>query len=152
MVDRLPRFAAGKLDATGNGAYLAEVAAQRYGHNRIEQVKFSEGWYRDNMPPWKAAFEDATILIPRDADVISDHRAVKLVRGIAQLPKGDSGGKAKRHGDSAIANVLANAASRAEVMEYAYEPAQPTGAGPRYDDDPDDAWDAPRARFGKGAY
>lgn len=114
-VDRLPRFAAGKLDATGNGAYLAEVAAQRYGHGRIEQVKFSEGWYRDNMPPWKAAFEDGNILIPRDADVISDHRAVKLVHGIAQLPKGDSGGKAKRHGDSAIANVLANAASRVEL-------------------------------------
>ena len=31
ICDRLPRFIGGKMDASGNGAYLAEVAAQRYG-------------------------------------------------------------------------------------------------------------------------
>ncbi|BFR47447.1 terminase family protein [Nitratidesulfovibrio sp. HK-II] len=158
LIDRLPLFTAGAMDASGNGAHVAELTAQEYGLGRIAQVKMTENWYRENMPRYKAAFEDGTIVIPRDANVIADHRAFKLVRGVGRLPDADTsndktkGKKAKRHGDSGIAGVLAYAATCAEVMEYAYEPAQPTGAGPRYDDDPDDARDAPRARFGKGAY
>ena len=42
IVDRLPRFTFGKLDARGNGQYLAEVAMQRYGASRIEQVMLSD--------------------------------------------------------------------------------------------------------------
>src|SRR4051812_17477820 len=61
IVDRLPRFRAGKLDARGNGQFLAEVAMQRYGATRIEQVMLTAEWYRANMPPYKAAFEDDTI-------------------------------------------------------------------------------------------
>jgi phage FluMu gp28-like protein len=38
IVDRLPHLIAGAMDATGNGAYLAEMAVQRYGA-RIRQVK-----------------------------------------------------------------------------------------------------------------
>jgi phage FluMu gp28-like protein len=124
-LDRLPRFTAGKMDATGNGAYLAEVAAQRYGFTRIEQVKLSEGWYRDNMPPWKAGFEDGTLEIPRNADIIADHRAVRLKRGVAMIEAGNTGDKrARRHGDSAIAHVLAYASSRDDkaFVEYAYHP------------------------------
>jgi phage FluMu gp28-like protein len=60
VVDRLPRFMAGALDATGNGMYLAEVAAQRYG-TCIEQVMLNEPWYRANMPPFKAALQDGTL-------------------------------------------------------------------------------------------
>lgn len=45
IVDRLPRFMAGAMDARGNGQYLAEVAMQRYGSTRIEQVMLTEGWY-----------------------------------------------------------------------------------------------------------
>jgi phage FluMu gp28-like protein len=136
LVDRLPLFTAGAMDASGNGAHVAELTAQKYGLGRIAQVKMTENWYRENMPRYKAAFEDGTIVIPRDANVISDHRAFKLVRGVGRLPDADTsndkakGKKAKRHGDSGIAGVLAYAATCAEVMEYAYEPAQPTGAGP----------------------
>jgi len=60
IVDRLPRFQAGALDARGNGQYLAEQAAVRYGE-RIEQVMLTLDWYRDNMPRYKAAFEDGSI-------------------------------------------------------------------------------------------
>lgn len=117
IIDRLPRFMAGALDATGNGAYLAEVAAQRYGWQRIAQVKLSEKWYAENMPPFKAAFEDDTTLMPRDADLVSDHRAVKLIRGVAKVPRDEraGSGKSKRHGDGAIAHALAYAASRMDV-------------------------------------
>lgn len=123
IVDRLPRFSAAQFDATGNGAYLAEVAMQRYGSGRVAQVKMSLEWYRENMPPYRAAFEDGTIVLPRDADVLADHRLIKSIDGIGQVPraertKGQDG--AKRHGDAAIAGVLAYAATRMDVALYEY--------------------------------
>jgi phage FluMu gp28-like protein len=110
LVDRLPRFRAGAMDARGNGQYLAEVAMQRYGQTRIAQVMLSTEWYRDNMPPFKAAFEDKTLTIPKDADVLDDLRAIKLEKGVAKVPdsartRGSDG--RERHGDSAIALVMA---------------------------------------------
>lgn len=115
IVDRLPRFRHGALDARGNGQYLAEVAQQRYGADRITQVMLSESWYRENMPRYKNAFEDRSIVLPKDADVIEDHRALKKIKGVIKLPetrtsetgsKGKKNKKKKRHGDSAIAGAL----------------------------------------------
>lgn len=108
-VDRLPHFAGGALDARGNGQYLAERAMQRYGANRIHQVMPTESWYRDYMPRYKAAFTDRTILLPRDADIIADHRAFKVVKGVAKVPETRTKGqdKKQRHGDSAIAGAMA---------------------------------------------
>jgi len=110
IVDRLPNFRAGALDARGNGQYLAEVAMQRYGASRILQVMLSTEWYRENMPRYKAAFEDKTIVLPRDADILDDHRAVRMEKGVARVPetirnKGRDQGQ--RHGDAAIAGALA---------------------------------------------
>lgn len=109
IVDRLPRFSHGALDARGNGQYLAEVAAQKYGENRISEVMLSEKWYREAMPKYKAAFEDKTILLPKDADVIEDNRAFKMIKGVARLPekKTKATDKKQRHGDSGIAGALA---------------------------------------------
>jgi phage FluMu gp28-like protein len=109
IVDRLPRFRFGALDARGNGQYLAERAMQKYGASRIAQVMLSEPWYRDHMPRYKAAFEDRSILLPMDRDLIEDHRYIRVVKGVAKLPEGKTKGKDKkqRHGDSAIAGALA---------------------------------------------
>ena len=85
-VERLPGRGAGALDARGNGQYLAEVTAQKFGASRIEQVMLSTEWYRANMPPFKAAFEDKTLLVPKHADVRTDLRAIKMDRGIAKIP------------------------------------------------------------------
>jgi phage FluMu gp28-like protein len=116
IVDRLPRFRFGALDARGNGQYLAERAMQKYGADRIAQVMITEGWYRDSMPAYKAAFEDQTIMLARDADVIEDHRAFKIIRGVAKLPEIRQKGKdnKKRHGDSGIAGAMAWFATRAD--------------------------------------
>jgi phage FluMu gp28-like protein len=125
VIDRLPRFTHGALDARGNGQYLAEVAAQQYGSSRISEVMLTEPWYREQMPRYKAAFEDRSIILPRDADIIEDHRAFKMIRGVARLPETKNTGsdRQKRHGDSGIAGVLAwFAANNEEVVEYAYHP------------------------------
>src|SRR5271154_6390167 len=126
IVDRLPRFTAGAMDARGNGQYLAETAAQRYG-SRVVQVMLSEGWYRENMPRYKAAFEDGTIEIPRDADVLADHRAIVVENGIAKISDRRTGSDGKgRHGDSAMAAALPYFASRTEAGLIAYTPARPS--------------------------
>jgi phage FluMu gp28-like protein len=116
ICDRLPRFQFGALDARGNGQYLAERAMQRYGEGRIAQVMITEAWYRENMPAYKAAFEDQTIMMARDADVIEDHRAFKVIKGVAKLPELRQKGKdnKKRHGDSGIAGAMAWFATRQE--------------------------------------
>lgn len=133
IVDRLPNFLKGAPDARGNGSQLAESAAVRYGFNRIERVMLSEGWYRDNMPPFKAALEDGTFdEIPADRDVTGDIRAFRIVKGVARIPekrtteKGD-GSKSgdKRHGDAGIAAVLADYASRQETEIFEYHRVQP---------------------------
>jgi len=119
IVDRLPRFQYGALDARGNGQYLAEVAMQKYGANRIAQVMLSEAWYRENMPPYKSAFEDRSIIIPKDADVIADHRAFKMTRGVAKIPETKEKGtdSKQRHGDAGVAGALAFFATRQEVTD-----------------------------------
>jgi phage FluMu gp28-like protein len=126
IVDRLPRFTAGAMDARGNGQYLAETAAQRYGGS-IVQVMLSESWYRENMPRYKAAFEDATIEIPKDADVLADHRAIVLDHGVAKMSERRAGTDGKgRHGDSAMAAALAFFASRTDPGEIAYTASRRT--------------------------
>ena len=126
VVDRLPRFRKGALDAGGNGAYLAEVAAQRYGSTRIEQIKLSEGWYLENLPRTKAALQDDNLAgIPKDNQVRDDLRALAVVNGIPKLPKAKTqkadGQKLQRHGDSAIALALGDYAMRCEVVPMEYQ-------------------------------
>ncbi len=115
LIDRLPRFTGGAFDARGNGQFLAEVAMQRYGASRIQQVMLSEGWYREHMPPVKAALEDGTLDgLPRDGDVLADLRAVQVIKGVPRIPETRTTGedKGKRHGDAAVAVALAYFASR----------------------------------------
>ena len=128
LLDRLPKFLHGKMDARGNGQQLAEYAWQRYGAQRIERVMLSDAWYRDNMPGFKSAFEDGAILIPQDADVRQDLRDLKTIKGITKLAesshrKGTDG--QQRHGDAAIALALAWAASQTDVEQFAYTPVNP---------------------------
>ena len=122
VVDRLPRLVGGALDATGNGAYLAEKAAQRYGATVVE-VKLSEAWYRTEMPAYVEAFQDGTIVLPQHEDVLRDHQALQYVNGIIKVPddhrfKGSDG--FDRHGDSAVAGALGYFASRADLEEFGY--------------------------------
>lgn len=110
IIDRLPRFRAGALDARGNGQYLAEVCAQKYGGTRIAQVMLTQEWYRENMPPFKAAIEDGKMTLPQDADVLADLRTIVMEKGVAKVPdsarvKGSDG--RDRHGDTAVALALA---------------------------------------------
>ena len=107
ILDRLPRFSGVSLDARGNGSALAEAARQQYGPEKVREVMISEGWYRETMPLLKAGIEDKTLLLPRDAGILSDFRSLRVVKGVARVPeqrtKDKTGG---RHGDSAVACAM----------------------------------------------
>jgi phage FluMu gp28-like protein len=132
IADRLPRFSGAKMDARGNGNYVAEATMQRYGGGKAEgdglihMVMLALNDYREMMPPFKAAFEDAMLEVPRHADVLGDLRQIRLVNGVPKIPddasrEGHDG--RQRHADAAIAGMLAYAASRADAVEYDYTPA-----------------------------
>ena len=165
ILDRLPRFISAAMDATGNGAPLAQETATRYGLERINQVKINEAWYREVGPLFKAAFEDGTTELPRDLDVYQDHRAIKLVRGVPHITreqkrtgKGEDAGKGaqeQRHGDSAIAHMMAYLASLMDIAEYGYVSAFAKAGGAHADPDDDagrDDWRARGALFNQGSW
>jgi len=113
IMDELPQFRHAKFDARGNGQSHAEAALQRKGVARVECVMASPTWYAANFPPYKAALEDQSIEIAKGEDVISDHRRVILKNGYPAMDDGrDKGSDGDyRHGDGAIARVLAWAAT-----------------------------------------
>ncbi len=123
VIDRLPNFRCGANDARGNGQSVAEHAWQQYGTAHVLAVMLSTEWYRTHGAPFKAAFEDDTIRIPRDADVRADLRTIRMDNGVAKIPDNAHGtgtdGK-PRHGDTAIAIWLAHYASRQDV-EWEYD-------------------------------
>lgn len=132
---RLPRFFKGAMDATGNGAALAEAAQQKFGSSLVEAVNFSVGWYREETPKFKSNFEDEMILVPADDDTVSDIHMFKIIDGVARMPskrKADSTGQG-RHGDSGIACLLADYASRQDSVEIEHEAGPTRKAG----DEPD---------------
>lgn len=122
------RLVGAAFDATGMGWTVAEDMGRRFGLREdvegsglVWPLKFTEEWYRLQMPPLKAAFEDGTISIAPDADHLEDLRAVKVVRGIPRVPPLRTGEKGRRrHGDYAIALALAHWASTMRVVEYGY--------------------------------
>lgn len=118
VIDHLPNFCGGASDARGNGTALAEFAESKYGASRIEKVMPSQPWYLEAMPDYKKALEDERLRMPYDDDVKTDHAAIEEHNGVPKVPersryKGKDGGK--RHGDAAIALVLANYAARKKM-------------------------------------
>jgi phage FluMu gp28-like protein len=123
LQERLPRYGHGAFDASGNGAYIAEVSRQKFGE-RVSEIKLSQEWYRVNGSAYIEAFGDRTVTLAADEDVLRDHQALSYVGGIVKVPddmryKGEDG--LTRHGDTAIAGMLAWYASRQGAHEYGYE-------------------------------
>nr|WP_113865491.1 terminase family protein [Brenneria salicis]NMN90540.1 phage FluMu gp28-like protein [Brenneria salicis ATCC 15712 = DSM 30166]RBP64870.1 phage FluMu gp28-like protein [Brenneria salicis ATCC 15712 = DSM 30166]RLM31588.1 hypothetical protein BHG07_04845 [Brenneria salicis ATCC 15712 = DSM 30166] len=119
ICDRLPRRDGIKLDGRGNGNYLAEQAAERYG-NEVEVVMPSVAHYRENMPRFKAAFEDDELVVPKHEDVVNDLGQIVVLRGVPGIDDKENKGSDghKRHGDSAYAIFLAFLASKEDCRRY----------------------------------
>lgn len=124
VLDLLPQWMA-KLDARGNGQSHAEATAQKYGLERVECVMFTAGWYALHFPKYRAALEDRTFILAGGENVVADHRLVVLKAGFPGMSsdhvKGTDG--ENRHGDSAVAGVLAHAAAETEFEKIEYTSA-----------------------------
>jgi len=120
VVHRLPKFNRGILDANGNGMPLAQLARQEFGALRIEELLATESWYRETMPLVLDAFENDGIELPADDDVLQDLRLVRMINGVARIPRDvrtDASDGGKRHGDSAIAIINGYAASLTDTVD-----------------------------------
>lgn len=110
LIDGLPRFGGGAMDATGSGQTLAEYTADKFGHSRIHQVNLSRAWYGQYMPKFIEGFEDGAIDLPRDDNLANDLRAIEEVDGIPMVQKARTADVKDpdlyRHGDAAVALCL----------------------------------------------
>lgn len=118
LVERLPRFAGMRVDATGAGTALGQAMASLIGDEGVA-VNLSVGWYRESMPPVKGDIQDRAMSLPADADILDDLRMIEDIDGAPRVPKDkrrDGRDGQSRHGDTAIAAVLAHAAARARSV------------------------------------
>lgn len=113
LLEALPRKRGMAFDATGNGGYLAESAALKYGTEIVDQVSLNDPWYREWMPKLKAEFEDLNLDIPRHEDIKDDLCHIQVINGVPKIDKGSTKGQdgKQRHGDFAVALAMAVRAS-----------------------------------------
>jgi phage FluMu gp28-like protein len=87
----------------------------------------------------KAHFEDMTITIVKDADVMDDLRALQInSRGVPCIPQGKTDQGKARHGDSAVACCMLIAATQMEGGEIDFTPLPSKSDRWQEHDDKDD--------------
>lgn len=134
ILTNVPRLGRAAVDSTGNGSSLGEHLAQQYGEVLINRVGVAGnawlGWYAENLPKFKARFEDGKITIPQDLDVRQDLTAFQVIDGVPKLPKVRVQSKSPdadkgdyRHGDAGVALALCEYASRQGA--YIFKPSKP---------------------------
>lgn len=120
--DRMPNLFRARLDAGGNGAWIAEQALMEWGDQVVEPMALSQKWYAETMPRFKESHESRLITYPRDLDVRDDLGMIVRIDGIPKLPSDKKNAshtsKTRRHGDAAIALALGHsAACEASAMD-----------------------------------
>lgn len=145
ICDRLPRLSGLAFDATGNGGYLAEQAALKYGSGLVDQVQLNLAWYALWMPKLKGEFEAFNLEIARHQSVLDDLLAIVVEKGVPVIDKGrqkdlaSKDSKAKRHGDIAVALCMAVRASYMEggLIDFTAVPRHSRGFDNVYDEQSD---------------
>lgn len=74
---RNPYLRRAAVDMSGLGRQFAERAAERYGSSRVEGVAFTRQTKEILAYPLRTRFENATVRIPDDMEILADLRAVK---------------------------------------------------------------------------
>lgn len=138
MIDALPNFRGGAMDATGPGQTLAEYTADRYRISgspdpveMIHQIMLTRKWYGEWMGKMVQGFEDGIYDLPRDLNLENDLRAVESFDGIMMVPDARrqdlKDPDLYRHGDFAISLVLGEYAA---VNKIIHAPIEFKTAGP----------------------
>ena len=121
-LDSLPQLRSVAMDAGGNGQQMAEDAADRYGRPRVQEIQLTRKIYAEAWPAAKRRLEDDEYALPRSQNWRDDLRSVTVEGGVPLIPgrdtRMDKTAGQKRHGDAAIAFLLADHASVAEPISY----------------------------------
>jgi phage FluMu gp28-like protein len=120
LMNTIPNFGGGAFDSRGNGQMIAEYAAQEW-PGYVQQVMITIAWYAATFPKLKERMEDTTTTIPDDAFIREDFRVVGLKAGVPCVLERSGGPRERRHGDGAIAKLMAVHAAD-EDEEKGYQP------------------------------
>jgi phage FluMu gp28-like protein len=106
LMNNVPNFGGGAFDARGNGQMIAEYAAQEW-PGYVYPVMITTAWYAETFPKLKERMEDGTATIPDDIFIREDFRVVGLKAGVPCVLERSGGPRERRHGDGAIAKLMA---------------------------------------------
>jgi len=120
LMNTVPNFGGGAFDSRGNGQMIAEYAAQEW-PGYVQQVMITMAWYAANFPKLKERMEDSATTIPDDARIREDFRMVGIKAGVPCVLERSGGHRERRHGDSAIAKLMATYAVNADENK-GYQP------------------------------
>lgn len=147
IFDNLSHIWGASLDARGNGQMLAEMLAQDYGSDIVNQVMISTGFYAEFMPLLKSRFESRELEIPASIGIIEDFRLVTMIKGVPRIPDARSGEKGMsgklRHGDTVVAECMVEHAIKNDsgYQEYSYEGIRQTNDFKANGGEDDSDWD-----------
>jgi phage FluMu gp28-like protein len=120
VMDTLPNLGSAAFDSRGNGQMIAELAAQEW-PGYVHQVMITMKWYAETFPKLKGRMEDGTTTIPDDPFIRDDFRVVGLKAGVPCVLERSGGPRERRHGDGAIAKLMAFYAAKEDEAK-AYQP------------------------------
>lgn len=139
LFEKLPRFSSAAMDATGPGMVFAEYTADKFGRTLIHEIDLSRKWYGEWMPKMQQKFEDGSYDLPADVDLEGDLRIVEDIDGIPMVRKAERRDfkepELVRHGDFAIALVMAEYAACNRGAPIEFMPLPSKHAAPSRDDD-----------------
>jgi len=140
-LDTVPNLGGAAFDGRGNGQMIAELAAQEW-PGYVHQVMISTKWYAENFPKLKGRMEDGATTIPDDPLIRDDFRVVGLKGGVPCVLERSGGPRERRHGDGAIAKLMAVFAATEDdakgYRQYKYEAVETQN---RFRPRGDDEWD-----------
>jgi phage FluMu gp28-like protein len=141
LMNNMPNFGGGAFDSRGNGQMIAEYAAQEW-PGYVYQLMITMAWYAQAFPKLKGRMEDATTAIPDDASIREDFRVVGIKAGVPCVLERSGGIRERRHGDGAIAKLMAvYAADNDEEKGYQPMTYEPVETPNRYKTGGKDPWD-----------
>lgn len=108
----LPQVRRCCIDNTGIGRQFAERAQQRYGKYRIEPVTFTAAVKEELAYPLKAAFEDRTLRVPDDKNLVADLRSIRKETTASSNVRFTGERSADSHADRFWAKALAQHAGK----------------------------------------
>jgi len=141
VMDTLPNLGSAAFDSRGNGQMIAELAAQEW-PGYVYQVMITAKWYSENFPGLKGNMEDGATNIPDDPFIRDDFRVVGLKAGVPCVLERSGGPKERRHGDGAIAKLMAFYAAKEDDAK-GYQPMtyEAVETKNRYRQGSKDIWD-----------